>query len=80
MNMQWLEKLPWDILIIGSLTLGLAPFSPPHLIEKLGMLFNGTLGRPIDIFDLLMHGAFPALLLAKSLYSVTHLKPPADSQ
>ncbi|MEN8216795.1 MAG: RND transporter [Pseudomonadota bacterium] len=64
--MRWLDKLPWELLIIGSLTLGLAPFIPePHLIEKLSMLFQGTLSRPIDIFDLLMHGAFPLLLLLK---------------
>lgn len=64
--MDWIDKLPWDLLIIGSLTLGLAPFVPePHLFEKLRMLFQGTLSRPIDIFDLLMHGALPLLLLLK---------------
>jgi len=64
--MRWLDKLSWDILIIGSLTLGLAPFIPePHLFEKIRMLFQGTLSRPIDIFDLLMHGAFPLLLVLK---------------
>lgn len=64
--MQWLDKIPWGILIIGSLTLGLAPFFPePHLIEKIRMLLQGTLSRPIDIFDLFMHGAFPLLLLLK---------------
>ncbi len=61
-----LNKIPWNILIIGSLTLGLAPFVPePHLLEKLRMLFQGDLIRPIDIFDLIMHGAFPLLLLLK---------------
>ena len=63
----WLDSIPWSILILGSLTLGLAPFAPPHLFEKLGMLAQGTLSQPIDIFDLLMHGAFPAVLLAKGL-------------
>ncbi len=64
--MDWIDKLPWDLLIIGSLTLGLAPFVPePHLFEKLRMLFQGTLVRPIDIFDLIMHGALPLLLLLK---------------
>lgn len=39
-----------------ALTLGLAPFMPePHLVEKIRMLTSGTLSRPIDIFDLLMH-------------------------
>lgn len=64
--MQWLDNIPWEILIIGSLTLGLAPFVPePHLIEKIRMLLQGTLSRPLDIFDLLMHAAFPLLLLLK---------------
>ncbi len=64
-----LDWFSWPILVIGSLTLGLAPFFPePHLVEKLGMLFRGELVRPVDIFDLLMHGAFPALLLAKLLF------------
>jgi hypothetical protein len=44
--------------------LALAPFRPePHLWEKLKMLAAGSLTRPIDIFDLLLHGA-PLLLLA----------------
>ena len=64
--MRWLDKLPWDILIVGSLTLGLAPFFPePHLVEKLRMLWQGTLSRPLDIFDLFMHGTVPLLLLLK---------------
>jgi|JFJP01.1.fsa_nt_gi hypothetical protein len=63
----WLDSIPWSMLILGSLTLGLAPFTPPHLFEKLGMLVQGTLSQPIDIFDLLMHAFFPILLLAKGL-------------
>jgi len=48
----------YPVLIVLCLTLGLAPFFPqPHLVEKLRMLFSGTLVRPIDIFDLAMHGA-----------------------
>ena len=43
--------------------LALAPFAPePHLWEKLKMLSAGTLSRPIDIFDLFLHGT-PLLLL-----------------
>jgi hypothetical protein len=64
--MNWLDNLPWTVLILGSLLLGLAPFFPePHLVEKIRMLWQGTLSRPIDIFDLLMHAAFPLLLLLK---------------
>jgi hypothetical protein len=65
--MKWIDKLPLTALIIVALTLGLAPFSPqPHIVEKLGMLFDGSLTRPIDIFDLLLHGT-PWILLALKL-------------
>ena len=64
--LNWLDSLPWAILIIGSLTLGLAPFFPePHLVEKLRMLGNGELKAPLDWFDLLMHGTLPSLLIVK---------------
>lgn len=58
----WLEKIPWVVVVILCLTLGLAPLSPPHVWEKLQMLARGELARPVDIFDLLLHG-FPWLLL-----------------
>lgn len=65
--MNWLDKIPLSTLLIIALLLGLAPFTPePHLWEKLKMLAAGTLARPIDIFDLLMHGT-PVLLLALKL-------------
>lgn len=61
-------KLPdYSFLIPASLLLGLAPFVPePHLVEKLRWLFTGHPFRPIDIFDLFLHGTFPALLLVKA--------------
>lgn len=62
--------MPWTIAVALAATLGLAPFYPePHLWEKLKMLFRGTLSKPIDIFDMLMHGAPWLLLLAKGLRS-----------
>ena len=65
--MAWLDRIPLWILVAIALTLGLAPFVPePHLWEKLKMLAGGTLSRPIDIFDLLYHGA-PWVLLALKL-------------
>ncbi len=71
--MNWLDKLPWSTLIMAALLLGLAPFTPePHLLEKLKMLAAGELKRPIDIFDLLMHGAPLLLLLAKGVRSARH--------
>jgi len=54
----FLAQLPWSLVILACLTLGLAPFVPePHIVEKLRMLAAGTLTRPLDIFDLAMHGA-----------------------
>ncbi|MDX1346291.1 MAG: RND transporter [Sedimenticolaceae bacterium] len=64
--MNWLDKIPLGILVLASVTLGLAPFMPePHVWEKLKMLAAGELTRPIDIFDLVMHGAPWLLLFAK---------------
>ena len=62
-----LDALPLSVLVIASLTLGLAPFTPePHVWEKLKMLAAGTLSQPIDIFDLALHG-LPWLLLILKL-------------
>jgi len=58
--------------------LALAPFSPePHLWEKLKMLFAGTLVRPIDIFDLLLHGT-PLLVLVLKILRGTQRPESAD--
>ena len=55
---QILDQFPWSIVILACLTLGLAPFVPePRIWEKLKMLASGTLVKPIDIFDLVMHAA-----------------------
>ncbi len=64
--MKWLANIPYMLLVPLALFLALAPFTPePHLWEKLKMLFAGTLLRPIDIFDLLLHGTPLVLLLLK---------------
>mgnify|MGYP001110638574 CR=1 FL=1 len=65
--LDWLDQIPMAPLAMVALMLGLAPFFPePHLWEKLKMLADGSLSRPIDIFDLIMH-ATPALLLVVKL-------------
>jgi hypothetical protein len=67
--MKWLDKIPYSLLLPLAVVMALAPFSPePHLWQKLKMLAAGTLVRPIDIFDLCLHGA-PLLLLALKLLS-----------
>ena len=65
-----LQRLPWVLVIGACLTIGLAPFRPPHVVEKLQMLVAGELSRPIDIADLAMHGAPWIVLLAKVLVVV----------
>ena len=73
--MKWLDKIPFPTLMIIAILLGLAPFSPqPHLLEKLQMLFDGTLSKPIDIFDLFLHGTPLVLLAIKTVRHVTYNK------
>ncbi|NTU60166.1 MAG: RND transporter, partial [Deltaproteobacteria bacterium] len=35
------DQLPWVVVVVLCATLGLAPFSPPHVVEKLSMLARG---------------------------------------
>ena len=64
--MQWIDRTGLPIFLVAALTLGLAPFVPePHVWEKLKMLAAGELGRPMDIFDLLLHGVPWLVLLLK---------------
>jgi len=61
-----LEQLPLSYAVIAAATLGLAPFVPePHIWEKIKMLKAGTLKRPLDWFDLLLHAAPFVVLVAK---------------
>lgn len=63
----WLDKIPLQMIALPAVLLALAPFVPePHLWQKLKMLADGTLHRPIDIFDLFLHGS-PMILLGIKL-------------
>ncbi len=64
--MESISKLPWGLLVVACLTLGLAPFNPPHIWAKLQMLAKGQLVRPIDWFDLVLHGTPWVLLVLKA--------------
>ena len=65
---QLLDKIPYGLLIVITIFMLLAPFRPmPHVIEKLLMLKNGNLTRPIDIFDLCYH-LLPLLILMLKMY------------
>ena len=63
-----LDRIPYPLLILLAVFMLLAPFRPmPHVLEKLIMLKNGTLNRPVDIFDLFYH-LLPTILLALKIY------------
>jgi hypothetical protein len=68
MLVKFFKKIPWVFLLPTAVFLGLAPFKPePHLLEKLRMLSAGQLTRPVDVFDLLMHGGPLLLVMGKML-------------
>ena len=76
--MDWLIK-NIGLFFIGSLTLGLAPFNPPHIWGKLqwiagGGAFSGENPmKAMDWFDVLLHGTPWVLLLAASVAYVFKL-------
>lgn len=67
---SYIANMEWQIIIIICLTLGLAPFAPPHIFEKLSMLFHGTLKKPIDWFDLFLHGIPWIILIIKIVITI----------
>jgi len=64
------SRLSWGFVILLCLTLGLAPFAPPHLWEKINLLIKGELVRPIDWFDLFLHAAPWLLLILKGFFTL----------
>ena len=68
--LRFLDKIPYLILIVIAIFMLLAPFRPmPHVVEKLIMLKNGKLTRPIDIFDLFFHLVPTILVILKMMRS-----------
>lgn len=66
--LNWLNRLPWSLLLLLAAWMAMAPITPePHLVEKLRLLVQGGLVRPLDIFDLVMHAA-PLVLVALKLW------------
>ncbi|PKO65639.1 MAG: RND transporter [Betaproteobacteria bacterium HGW-Betaproteobacteria-16] len=64
--MKWLDRIPLLWLVLIAAWLAVAPVAPePHLVEKLRMLSQGNLQKPIDIFDLLLHSVPLCLLVAR---------------
>ena len=63
-----MEKLN-DIKFIAviCLTLGLAPFTPPHIWEKAQWIAGGAKGmQAMDWFDVVLHGT-PWVLLLRAI-------------
>jgi len=64
--MSFLDRIPLVPLAIFAVLLALMPFVPqPHLFEKIGLLFDGSLSRPLDIFDLFWHSWLLVVLVLK---------------
>ena len=64
--LNFLDQIPYSVLIIITIVMLLIPFRPmPHVMEKLIMLKNGTLNKPVDILDLFYHTAPLILLIVK---------------
>ncbi|MDO9158848.1 MAG: hypothetical protein Q7U45_05260 [Burkholderiaceae bacterium] len=62
-----------------AIWLAVAPIVPePHLLEKWRMLSQGTLTRPLDVFDLLLHTVPLLVLLAKLVRARTRRADPPD--
>jgi hypothetical protein len=74
-------KQNWKIFLVASVTLGLAPFNPPHIIGKLEWLLGGNAFdkeagmQLMDWYDLLLHGS-PWVLLIISGSLIFFSKPP----
>ena len=69
-------KNNWKLFLIVSLTLGLAPFNPPHILGKIqwilgGNAFSNETGMQFkDWFDVLLHGLPWFLLLISILLNL----------
>lgn len=73
--MEALQK-NWKLFLLASLTLGLAPFNPPHIVGKIKWILGGNAFsgpdamQAMDYFDVVLHGS-PWILLLFSLVALT---------
>ena len=79
-------KNNWKLFLAASLTLGLAPFSPPHICVKIqwilgGNAFSAENGlKSSDWFDVLLHGTPWVLLLISIVLNLFTSKKKKDQQ
>lgn len=64
--MNVLDRVPYALIIAIAVIMAIVPPGQSHLLEKTRMLLSGTLKRPLDWFDLVLHGAPMLLLLVKA--------------
>ncbi len=68
--MQFIDKLPYSMLAVMTVLMLGAPFLPePHLVEKMRMLMDGALTKPLDMFDVVWHLLPATLLIVKFVKS-----------
>ncbi|WP_298767034.1 hypothetical protein [uncultured Polaribacter sp.] len=74
--MKNLLKKNWILFLLASLTLGLAPFNPPHIWGKIQWLLGGNAFsgnnamQAKDWFDMILHGTPWVLLLISGLLNL----------
>lgn len=68
--MTWLKSIPWWLLIAAAVMLAIVPFGESHFVQKWRMLFGGTLRRPLDWFDLVIHSSPLLLLVLKAVVTL----------
>ncbi|MCG1036206.1 hypothetical protein [Polaribacter sargassicola] len=75
-----LLKKNWKIFLFASLTLGLAPFNPPHIVGKINWILGGNAFsaengmKTDDWFDVFVHGSPWLLLLISIVLNLFALK------
>ena len=68
--MQFIDRIPFPLIIILALFMIGAPFVPePHLLQKMRMLSEGNLTKPLDIFDVFWH-LLPTIILIIKLVRI----------
>ncbi|MBN2158324.1 MAG: RND transporter [Spirochaetes bacterium] len=67
--MQFISRIPWALIIIACLTVGLIPYNPPHVWQKTVLMLQGRLVNPADLWDLFFH-ALPWILLVGKVISL----------
>jgi hypothetical protein len=84
MNIQNQLKDNWKLFLLASLTLGLAPFNPPHILGKIQWILGGSAFtgehamQAKDWFDVLLHGSPWLLLIISIVLNLFALKTKND--